>query len=145
MSPIRWFAMRGVVVCVLAVIGCSHTERPGHVLDEAKQVGRTGDSFPGAAEDYFHDMDGGIALTPEEVKGRNTWIVWTGGNDRLWDTLSTRSFGTLDFLKILSSHENLNFSRDNRWSYFGLVNEPCFEKAVGPNPQRLSRLKFRFS
>ena len=136
MSPIRWFAMRGVVVCVLAVIGCSHTERPGHVLDEAKQVGRTGDSFPGAAEDYFHDMDGGIALTPEEVKGRNTWIVWTGGNDRLWDTLSTRSFGTLDFLKILSSHENLNFSRDNRWSYFGLVNEPCFEKAVGPNPQR---------
>ena len=136
MNPIRWFAMRGVVVCVLAVIGCSHIEQPGHVLDEAKQVGRTGDSFPAAAEDYFRDMDGGIALTPEEVKGRNTWIVWTGGNDRLWDTLSTLSFGTLDFLKILSSHRSLNFSRDNRWYYFGLVNEPCFEKPVGPDPQR---------
>jgi len=136
MNPIRWFAMRGVVVCVLAVIGCSHIEQPGHVLDEAKQVGRIGDSFPAAAEDYFRDMDGGIALTPEEVKGRNTWIVWTGGNDRLWDTLSTLSFGTLDFLKILSSHRSLNFSRDNRWYYFGLVNEPCFEKPVGPDPQR---------
>ena len=128
--------MRGVVVCVLAVIGCSHIEQPGHVLDEAKQVGRIGASFPAAAEDYFRDMDGGIALTPEEVKGRNTWIVWTGGNDRLWDTLSTLSFGTLDFLKILSSHRSLNFSRDNRWYYFGLVNEPCFEKPVGPDPQR---------
>ena len=136
MNPIRWFAMRGVVVCVLAVIGCSHIEQPGHVLDEAKQVGRIGASFPAAAEDYFRDMDGGIALTPEEVKGRNTWIVWTGGNDRLWDTLSTLSFGTLDFLKILSSHRSLNFSRDNRWYYFGLVNEPCFEKPVGPDPQR---------
>ena len=123
-------------LCVLAAIGCSHIEQPGHVLDEAKQVGRTGDSFPAAAEDYFHDMDGGIALTPEEVKGRNTWLVWTGGNDRLWDTLSIKSFGTLDFLKILSSHRSLNFSRDNRWYYFGLVNEPCFEKPVGPDPQR---------
>jgi hypothetical protein len=125
-----------MVVCVLAVIGCSHIEQPGHVLDEAKQVGRTGASFPAAAEDYFRDMDGGIALTPEEVKGRNTWIVWTGGNDRLWDNLSSLSFGTLDFLKILSSHRSLNFSRDNRWYYFGLVNEPCFEKPVGPDPQR---------
>ena len=137
MLSIRWFAIREVMfLCVLAAIGCSHIEQPGHVLDEAKQVGRTGDSFPAAAEDYFHDMDGGIALTPEEVKGRNTWIVWTGGNDRLWDTLSIKSFGTLDFLKILSSHRSLNFSRDNRWYYFGLVNEPCFEKPVGPDLQR---------
>ncbi|MCM3903146.1 MAG: hypothetical protein ND866_15675, partial [Pyrinomonadaceae bacterium] len=118
MISIRGFAIREVMfLCVLAVIGCSHIVQPGHVLVEAKQFGRTGDSFPAASEDYFHDMDGGIALTPEEVKGRNTWIVWTGGNDRLWDTLSTSSFGTLDFLKILSSHpsqQKPNFSRDNR-------------------------------
>ena len=29
--------------------------------------------------------------------------------------------------------EALQFSRDNRWDYFGLVNEPCFTKAAGPD------------
>ena len=24
-------------------------------------------------------------------KGRNNWIVWTGGNDRFWDYLVTRA------------------------------------------------------
>ena len=33
-------------------------------------------------------MDGGVALTADEIKGRNTWIVWTGGNDRFWDALT---------------------------------------------------------
>ncbi|HTX42996.1 MAG TPA: hypothetical protein VMD25_14260 [Acidobacteriaceae bacterium] len=93
-------------------------------------------SFPAADEDYFHDMDGGLALTPEEIKGRNMWLVWTGGNDRFWDTLGVSSFGALDFVKILSSHPSLKYSRDDRWSYFGLINEPCFIKATGPDPQR---------
>ncbi len=100
------------------------------------QAHRTAATFPAADEDYFHDMDGGVALTPDEVKGRDMWIVWTGGNDRLWDTLSATSFGALDFLKTLSSHPSLKFSRDNRWSYLGLVNEPCFIKATGPDPKR---------
>jgi hypothetical protein len=39
-------------------------------------------------------------------------------------------------LKILSSYPGLKYSRDNRWNYFGLVNEPCFAKATGPNAQR---------
>ena len=64
------------------------------------------------------------------------WIVWTGGNDRLWDELSNITFGNFDLLKILSSYPGLKYSRDNRWNYFGLVNEPCFTKATGPNPQR---------
>ena len=42
----------------------------------------------------------------------------------------------VDFLKTFSSHPGLKFSRDNRWNYLGLVNEPCFEKATGPDPQR---------
>ena len=59
--------------------------------------------FKAADEDYFHDMDGGIALAPAEIQGRNTWIVWTAGNDRLWDILTVDSYGELDFLKTLSS------------------------------------------
>lgn len=123
--------------------------RPGHVKDEALTVGRDASTFPAADEDYFHDMDGGIdltALAPASdktalVRGRNTWLVWTGGNDRLWDTLVNRSAGALDFLKVLSDHPALlkidaNFSRDHRWEYLGLVNDPCFQKATGPDPNR---------
>ncbi len=106
------------------------------VIDEARQAGRAAQTFPAADEDYFRAMDGGIALTPDEVKGRNMWLVWTGGNDRLWDELTNLTFGSFDLLKILSSNPALKYSRDNRWNYFGLVNEPCFTKATGPNPQR---------
>ena len=73
---------------------------------------------------------------PDEIDGPEHWLVWTGGNDVLWDQLATISFGALDFLKTLSSHPRLKFSRDNRWNYLGLVNEPCFEKPTGPDPQR---------
>ena len=72
----------GLLVCAL-LVACSKQPRPGEVLDEAKLAGRDAKSFPQASEDYFHDMDGGVELTEEEVKGRNMWIVWTGGNDRL--------------------------------------------------------------
>ena len=80
--------------------------QPGTVLDEARQAHRSADSFPAAADDYFHDMDqdkdGVVQLSPEEIKGRNTWIVWTGGDDHLWNRLTNDSFGALDFLKTLS-------------------------------------------
>ena len=129
-----------VLTLALLVTSCGErgtTAKPGAVLDEAKQVGRQAESFPAADEDYFRDMDKGAQLTPNEVKGRNTWIVWTGGNDRFWDYMASHSFGALDFLKTLSSHPNLKYaSRDNRWQYLGLVNEPCFEKAKGPRADR---------
>ena len=131
-----------LVVGVAAYLLLSVREpQPGTVLDEALRAGRNAASFPAADEDYFHDMDGGVALTPDEVKGRDTWLVWTAGNDRLWNTLIYKSAGALDFLKTLSSHPELlkidaRYSRDKRWEYLGLVNDPCFEKATGPDPER---------
>jgi hypothetical protein len=124
--------------CLMMWAACSAgpTPRSGEVKDEALAAGRDAASLPAADEDYFKDMDGGVVLTPDEVKGRNNWIVWTAGNDRLWDGLSVTSFGALDFLKTVSSHPSLKFGRQNRWHYLGLVNEPCFEKATGPDPQR---------
>lgn len=104
--------------------------------DEAQRAGRTPASFPAADEDWFHDMDGGLKLSPEAVKGRDMWLVWTGGNDRLWDELARLTFGSFDLLKILSSHPGLKYSRDNRFDYFGLSNAPCFDKATGPNLKR---------
>ena len=67
----------GVFTLVIVVATCARTG--SDPLDEAMRAGRSAASFPAADEDYFHDMDGGVALTPDEVKGRNTWIVWTGG------------------------------------------------------------------
>jgi len=133
---------------LILATGCGPKQpQPGTVLDEALQVKRTADTFTAAGldasgHDYLHDMDGGIALSPAEVQGRNTWIIWTGGNDRFWDVISVRSAGALDFLKTLSSYPGVNgskplpASRKNRWRYLGLVNEPCFKPAEGPDPDR---------
>jgi len=130
------------------------TPRSGHILDEALSASprREAESFAAADEDYFSDMDqdrtGPVHLSPEEIKGRNTWLVWTGGNDRLWDVLNVTSAGALDFLKVLSSHPSQKYSRAcepgrlangscrNRWEYFGLVNEPCYEGPTGPDAKR---------
>jgi hypothetical protein len=106
------------------------------ILDEARRAGRAAQTFRAADEDYFKGMDGGVALTPDEVKGRNMWLVWTGGDDTLWDTLTNLTYGSFDLLKILSSYPDLKASRDNRWSWLGLINEPCFTKATGPDPDR---------
>jgi cytochrome c2 len=127
---------RFLVALLFAVFGAlSASETRAQVIDEARQAGRTAQSLPPADEDYFHAMDGGSLLSPDEVRGRNMWLVWTGGNDRLWDKLTNLTFGSFDLLKTLSSYPGMKASRDNRWSWLGLVNEPCFSKATGPDAQ----------
>jgi len=131
-----WLGIASVGASLAIVMGCQDQGRSGEVQDEAMRAGRSVESFPAADEDYFHDMYGGASFTPDQVKGRNMWIVWTGGNDRFWDAIGVDAFGTLDFLKTLSSHRTLPYSRDSRWEYLGLVNEPCFKKATAPDPNR---------
>jgi hypothetical protein len=115
------------------MVGCDES---GKLQDEAMRAGRPPESFPAADEDYFNAMDNGDTFSPDEVKGRNMWIVWTAGNDRFWDVMTNDTLGAFDLLKTLSSYPGLKSSRDNRWNYLGLVNEPCFEKATGPDPNR---------
>jgi hypothetical protein len=144
------------VVTILGSCGGDIDDKP--VPDEAKRANRGGDTLPPAGDDYFADMDRGMSRhadqvlaalpflkTPETavdafVKGRNNWIVWTAGNDTLWNYLASHTFGALDFLKTLSTHDALGFGRNKgeygRWKYFGLVNEPCFEAATAPDPKR---------
>ena len=89
MNPRSSLAVRWILVLAYSVsTACTQQPKSGMVVDEAKQVGRDAASFPHAAEDYFHDMDGGVALTPEEIKGRNMWLVWSGGNDRFWNQMT---------------------------------------------------------
>jgi hypothetical protein len=128
-----------VLVAVPAIawlVAWATAPKPGHVLDEALRAGRDAASFRVADEDYFKQMDRGIHLTPAEIRGRDTLLVWTGGNDRFWDRLAMLSFGNFDLLKTLSSYPTLKVNRDNRWAILGVVNEPCFKKATAPNPDR---------
>src|ERR1700730_11770970 len=113
MGPRRFTGrVTAVVVAVMlavaagvVVVSLRNHPRPGHVLDEALAAGRQAETFHAADEDYFRSMDDGTPLTPAEVRGRNTWIVWTAGNDWFWDTMTVKSAGALDFLKTVSSHK----------------------------------------
>lgn len=133
-------AVVALMVALLAVRDHGSIAPPdsldGVVEDEAQRAGRDAASFPQADEDWFHRMDGGIALSPEAIQGRNTWLVWTGGNEAMWDHLANNSFGAFDLLKTLSSHPDLPARRGNRAEYLGVWNEPGFVEATGPDPQR---------
>jgi hypothetical protein len=155
----RAMAWCGAAVVAIAAAGCgSRGPRPGTVQDEAMRAGLAPEHFAAATEDYFHDMDFNLVghqpmrpFTQQEIEGRNTWLVWTGGNDRLWDRLTIDSLGTFDLLKTISSHRPVpyadphkkdgdpqkylyTYGRHNRFAYLGVVNEPCFVEATGPDP-----------
>jgi hypothetical protein len=77
-STISTFLMISLLGAGIGIEGCKKKVQPGEVKDEALAEGRTADSFQPADEDYFHDMDGGISLPSEEIKGRNATLsrVW---------------------------------------------------------------------
>jgi hypothetical protein len=137
--PIR--SLLYISMLLLASVGCM-AQTPGHVLDEAKLAGRSAASLPMATEDYFHDMDGGILQPSDtaEIKGRDMWLVWTGGNDRFWDGLTASSFGAFDLLKIVTYDPSQPIDRTRRWTWLGLINEPCFDPPKGPDPKRFGLL-----
>jgi hypothetical protein len=124
----RSFAVAAVLCAwIVAGSGCARPE-----IDAAKRAGLGPADFPEAGEDLFRGMDGGVALTPEEVKGRNTWMIWTAGNEGFWDHLANNSFGSVDLLKTLDSRR-----RGERFRYYGLMNEPGFRQAAAPDKNGL--------
>jgi hypothetical protein len=172
---VRNFPSVAAFFAALWLAGCSN-EPTGVVKDEALLAGVSAAKLKGADDDYFHDMDYGyraktdpsVALNRAEARGRNSWIVWSFGNDRFWDYMSNHTFGAFDLLKVLSSppefgyctddasprreinydsptsalnHDSctgsgkhwVTISRDNRWKWYGLVNEPCFTKPTAPD------------
>ena len=135
-----WVLLFGLV-CPLA-IGLNPAAAAPAPLDEAQRAGRNEASLPQASEDFFHDMDNGAQLGPDEIRGRNMWLVWTGGDDRFWDQITQDSLATFDLLKVITSHPSQTYcdgqrcDRDSRWHWLGAVNEPCFEKPTAPDPQR---------
>ena len=108
-----------------SLAGCRKTPE-----DEAKLAGLSPKDFPQITADIFKPMDGGIALTPNEIMGRNTWNLWSGGNQHFWDHVAQDSFGLMDLLKML---DNRKYARGERFKTLGLVNEPGFRAATKPD------------
>src|SRR5437762_1338798 len=110
----------------LALAACKKNEP----IDEAKTAGKTTADLPQITADMFKPMDGGIDLSPAEIMGRNTWNLWSGGNQHFWNQTAQDSFGLMDLLKML---DNRKFPRSERFKTLGLVNEPGFRTAGKPD------------
>jgi len=107
--------------------------------------------FPEHAGDYFAGMDFGYepvgqaeeparakvagsphSYTEDEWRGRNTWMMWTGGNHTFLDYLSRDSNGLVDLLRLLDAR---HVSRRDRFRLMGLVPEPGMKECDGTNAQ----------
>jgi hypothetical protein len=93
------------------------------------------DRFPAGAnrEDFMNPpavdplagMDTKDSLTPQEIRGRNAWMLWTAGNQEFWDWMARYGYGTVDFLKVIDSR-----GREQRFAKMGLINDPNLRQAA---------------
>jgi hypothetical protein len=132
--------MRSVfVLCLLACVACSSgCGSPARaILDEAQAAGKTEHDFPPDSFDYFAEMDAAaypsgpsdagvqpLRLHPAEIRGRNTWMLWTGGNEAFWDWLANHSYGFVDFLKLVDFNPSNPKTAWPRFKDAGLIVEP---------------------
>src|SRR4029077_18691479 len=122
------FRLARVGTCLFAstLLGFSSCKK-NEPIDEAKAAGKTTADFPQITADIFKPMDGGINLSAEEIMGRNTWNLWSAGNQHFWNGAAQDSYGLMDLLKIL---DNRKFPRSERLKTLGFVNEPGFRAAA---------------
>jgi len=135
-APLLLVGLRGACLLALSLTllagatACHRPEPPA--IDEATAAGKTAADFPQSHADAFPGIDAGIELTPDELAGRNTWVVWTAGNQSFWDYMASHSYGAFDLLKVLSSRPGSRSRRENRFATLGLINQPGFVQATGP-------------
>ena len=86
----RTAGLIGMVAAAMLLWVPATQAAPAATPDEAQRAGRDATSFPQAKEDYFHDMDNGVAMSAEEVQGRNMWLsgpaAMTGSGTRSRET-----------------------------------------------------------
>jgi len=117
----------------------------GKTLKGTPVTPRVAECFPAETRDLFWQMDmvpdkslasqslrplnfdingDGIIDDSERnaIRGRNTWVLWCGGNEGFWNWLSQDGYGITDFLVLLDSR-----SRNSRFARTGLMNQPGFK------------------
>lgn len=112
-----------VLTCAGLLAGCDQAP------PEDDAGNRTPADFPELAVDVFARMDGGIPLSSDEIKGRNTWNLWCGGNEQFWDRMTHEGYGLFDLLRMLDSRQ-----RGDRFKRLGLINQPGYRTARQPDP-----------
>ena len=135
---------------------------PGEPLDEAlggktmkgtEITPRTPKCFPAESRDLFWKMDkvsagkdqplqplnfdtnGDGKIDDQErnaIRGRNTWLLWGGGNEGFWNWLAQDGYGITDFLVQLDSRR-----RDGRFVRTGVINQPGFKSNSDPSKRIL--------
>ena len=113
----------------VAITACKPTSQ---VSPKDDAGGRKASDFPELADDVFKPMDGGIALSADEIKGRNTWNLWCGGDEQFWDRVAREALGLFDLLKTIDSR-----NRDKRFKELGLINQPGYRQASKPDKHGL--------
>jgi hypothetical protein len=109
---------------------------------------RLPECFPAEQRDVFSEMDKvasgpGASLEPlnfgadpshkisdkerNAIRGRNTWLLWGGGNEEFWGWLQEEGYGLTDFLVLLDSR-----NRDHRFRDAGVINQPGFVSNSDP-------------
>ncbi len=78
-----------------------------------------------------------LKLSAEEVKGRNAWVLWTGGNEAFWDWLSRNSYGSIDLLKLIDSQE-----RGKRFGKAGLLSEPGMRPPTAEETEQANGVRY---
>ncbi len=88
-------------------------------------VGRDGKLQP---LDFDENGDGTIDDAERDaIRGRNTWLVWGGGNEVFWGWLQEQGYGITDLLVLLDSR-----GRGTRFERTGLINQPGFAASTKP-------------
>src|SRR4051812_4192506 len=116
----------GWVAFLALVLGSGCKEHQASLADNAE--GRKPADFPELAVDVFKPLDGGVALSEDEIKGRNTWNLWCGGDEQFWDRMARESYGLIDLLKTIDSRK-----RAERFKVMGLINQPGYVQATKPD------------
>jgi hypothetical protein len=122
--------------------------RAGMTLNGTPVSVRTAECFPAEPRDVFWKMDwvpsgpngelqplnfdenGDGKVDDSErdaIRGRNTWLLWGGGNEAFWAWLQEKGYGLTDFLILMDSRR-----RANRFKEAGLINQPGFEISTEP-------------
>lgn len=133
-----WSAM----ILPLLVVGCGQSENNPAATPIAKpaaapakaqgpQTGVAPQVADSKGKDKYAYYGKGDGYTPLQQTGRDTWIMWTGGNQkffRLGSEKAGRLGIPLEYFRLLDSR-----GRPTRFQRLGLVNEPNFRQATQPD------------
>ena len=115
--------MRYLIILASGIILTLSSSPPGAAQGVTGQESRL--------DSYAYYGLGASHYTPEQRRGRDTWIFWTGGNEKFF-RLGTRLGGrigvSIEYYRLLDSRD-----RETRFERLGLIDEPNCRAATGPD------------